>query len=423
MKAGGEVHVIGAGLAGLSAAVRLAEAGKCVTVYEAAPNAGGRCRSFYDKRLDRIIDNGNHLVLSGNFSVMHYLDTIGAENELKGPTRAEFPFVDIGENLFWTVRPDRGAIPWSVFKAERRVPGTSISDYFSVWRLFRASPLDTVSDCLATEGAMWHHFWRPIIVSALNTNPASASATLLWNMLRETFGKGEAACRPLIAKHGLSQSFVDPALAYLSGKGCKVRFNQRIREISSVGYNVTAIEATETVEIGKKDAVILAVPPVPAEQLVPDLLVPNAFQTIVNGHFRILGELPETSLIGIVGGTAEWLFVRGDIVSVTISAANKFSGKSETEIADSMWADIRLVFGIDVSRRGPCRIIKEKRATFEQTPEQVARRPTTMMGRANMFLAGDWINTGLPATLEGAVRSGIAAANCALNHMEMSEAS
>ena len=95
MKAGGEVHVIGAGLAGLSAAVRLAEAGKCVTVYEAASNAGGRCRSFYDKRLDRIIDNGNHLVLSGNFSVMHYLDTIGAVNELKGPKQAEFPLAFI----------------------------------------------------------------------------------------------------------------------------------------------------------------------------------------------------------------------------------------------------------------------------------------------------------------------------------------
>ena len=83
-----------------------------------------------------------------------------------------------------------------------------------------------------------------------------------------------------------------------------------------------------------------------------------------------------------------------------------------------MWADISLIVGLDASRRGPCRIIKEKRATFEQTPEQVARRPATMMGFANMFLAGDWTNTGLPATLEGAVRSGIAAANCALKHMK-----
>ena len=90
MKVSGEAHVIGAGLAGLSAAVRLADAGRCVTVYEVAPNAGGRCRSFYDRRLDRIIDNGNHLILSGNNSVMHYLDTIRAENELKGPTRAEY---------------------------------------------------------------------------------------------------------------------------------------------------------------------------------------------------------------------------------------------------------------------------------------------------------------------------------------------
>jgi len=418
VKVSGEVHVIGAGLAGLSAAVRLADAGKCVTVYEAAPNAGGRCRSFYDRRLDRIIDNGNHLILSGNNSVMHYLDTIGAENELKGPTRAEFPFVDLEDNLFWTVRPDRGAIPWSIFKAERRVPGASISDYLSVWRLFRATPMDTVSACLATDGALWHRFWRPIIVSVLNTDPASASANLLWRMLKDTFGIGEAACRPLLAERSLSQAFVDPALAYLTRKACKLRFNQRVRTISSTGVNVNAIEVTDTVEVGKTDAVILAVPPVPAGQLVSDLVVPNAFQTIVNGHFRVYGELPETSFIGVVGGTAEWLFVRGDVISVTISAAGKFLEKSETEIADSMWADISLIFGLDASSRGPCRIIKEKRATFEQTPEQVARRPETMVGFANMFLAGDWTNTGLPATIEGAVRSGIAAANSALKHME-----
>ena len=336
MKVSREVHVIGAGLAGLSAAVRLADAGICVTIYEAAPNAGGRCRSFYDRRLDRVIDNGNHLVLSGNNSVMYYLDTIGAENELKGPTRAEFPFVDLEENLFWTVRPDRGAIPWSISKAERRVPGASISDYLSVWRLFRATPLDTVSACLATDGALWHRFWRPIIVSVLNTDPASASATLLWNMLKDTFGIGEAACRPLLAERSLSQAFVDPALDYLIGKACKLRFNQRVRTISSTGDSVNAIEGTDTVEIRKADAVILAVPPVPARQLVSDLVVPNAFETIVNGHFRIYGELPETSFIGVVGGTAEWIFVRGDVISVTISAASKFSEKSEIEIADSM---------------------------------------------------------------------------------------
>ena len=418
MRTTSEIFVIGAGLAGLSAAVKIAQAGKNVTIYEATSVAGGRCRSFYDNRLDRIIDNGNHLVLSGNYSVMQYLETIGARNELQGPIRAEFPFIDVGFNLFWTVRPDRGVIPWSIFNVQRRVPGSSISDYLSVWRLFRATSSHSVEACLATEGALWQRFWRPIIVSVLNTEPAFSSADLLCRMLKETFCKGEAACRPMVAERGLSQAFVDPALDYLSRKACKLNFNQRVRVISSVGGIVNAIEATNTVEVGEKDAVILAVPPVPARQLIPSLIVPNAFQTIVNGHFRIDGKLPKANFMGIIGGTAEWLFVRGDVVSATISAANEYSNKSEREIADGIWEDISRVFGLNLSSRGPFRIIKEKRATVEQTPEQVARRPATRTSFTNMFLAGDWTNTGLPATIEGAVRSGISAANCALEYIE-----
>tara|TARA_Y100001960_G_C14746869_1_gene866133 strand:- start:755 stop:2014 length:1260 start_codon:yes stop_codon:yes gene_type:complete len=418
VKANEEIHIIGAGLAGLSAAVQLVEAGKCVRIYEATSSAGGRCRSFYDGRLERIIDNGNHLILSGNKSVMRYLELLGAENELKGPELAEFPFIDLADNSSWTVRPGSRAIPWSIFNSKWRIPGISIKNYYSIWRLSQATPSDTVGACFDTDGVIWHRFWRPIIVSVLNTDPAYASANLLWKTLKETFGLGEVACRPLLAVRSLSQALVDPALSYLSGKSCKLDFNKRVRKIISEDQRVKGIETTDLVEIGERDAVILSVPPYSAAQLAPNLIVPNTFQTIVNGHFRIEGRSPEANFIGVVGGTAEWLFVRGDVVSVTISAANELSKISEVEIADKMWADISSVFGLGSSNRGPSRVIKEKRATFEQTPEQVARRPSARAEFTNMFLAGDWTDTGIPATIEGAVRSGIIAANSALEYME-----
>ena len=415
MSESGRVHIVGAGLAGLSAAVKLAQGGRRISIYEATRHAGGRCRSFHDPVLERLIDNGNHLVLSGNQAVMAYLAAINAEDKLSGPLRAEFPFVDLTDDTHWTVRPDKGAIPWSALSSSRRVPGTSIGEYLSVWRLSRATASQTIGQCLATEGALWHRFWHPVIVSILNTDPASASAELLWAVMKETFGKGEAACRPLIAVNGLSETFVYPALRYLRAHTCEVQFNQRVRAVASNGGRVTALDTGDRIDLDSDDAVVIAVPPTPARQLMPELVAPDSFRPIVNGHFRTQEAIPMKTFVGVVGGMVEWLFFRGDVVSATVSAATALSEMAESDIADAMWSDISRVLKLDAPCRGPYRIIKEKRATFEQTPAQVARRPKTETALDNLFLAGDWTDTSLPATIEGTIQSGFAAADIILN--------
>ena len=106
----GCVHIVGAGLAGLAAAVALADGGRSVVLYEAAPRAGGRCRSYFDPELGCRIDNGNHLLLSGNLSTLDYLDRIGARGSLEGPSEAVFPFVDAATEERWTVRPNNSVI-------------------------------------------------------------------------------------------------------------------------------------------------------------------------------------------------------------------------------------------------------------------------------------------------------------------------
>ena len=133
----GRVHVIGGGLAGLAAAVELAAEGRPVTLYDQAVRAGGRCRSFFDESLGRTIDNGNHLVLSGNTSLALYLRRIGAEDRLSGPERAAFPFVDLATGERWTVRIGGGRIPWWVLSASRRIPGTRLSEYAAALHLAR----------------------------------------------------------------------------------------------------------------------------------------------------------------------------------------------------------------------------------------------------------------------------------------------
>ena len=133
------VHIVGAGLAGLSTAVRLVERGRRVVLHEANRFAGGRCRSFHDPRLGRVIDNGNHLVLSGNRSTRAYLAAVGA-SDLMVEQPARFPFVDLAEDCRWVLFMNRGPVPWWIAAPGRRVPETSAADYLAGLRLAFAGP-------------------------------------------------------------------------------------------------------------------------------------------------------------------------------------------------------------------------------------------------------------------------------------------
>ena len=161
------------------------------------------------------------------------------------------------------------------------------------------------------------------------------------------------------------------------------------------------------------ETAVLAVPPWAAADLVADVTSPNEFQAILNVHFRIdvARELP--GFIGIVGGTAEWVFVKRGHVSVTISAANHLVDLDAEAIATSVWPDVRTALRLE-GRMPPWRVVKERRATFAATAAQEKLRPGPRTDLVNLVLAGDWTATGLPATIEGAIRSGRAAAEVLL---------
>lgn len=412
----GTVHVIGAGLSGLAAALWLVRAGRRVSVYEAAGQAGGRCRSLFDSGLGRRIDNGNHLVLSGNRAVADYLAAIGGEDGLTGPERAAYPFIDLAGGERWTVRPGRGAVPWWVLSARRRIPGTRPADYLSAWRLARARPEATVADCLNDGTALFRRFWEPLTVAVLNAHPAEAAAALLWPVVRETFARGEAACRPRIARDGLSECFVAPALRRLAEAGGEVRFRSRLQGVDYAGERAERLHFAggETVAVPPGEEVVLAVPPSAAAQLAPGVTTPRGQRAIVNGHFRLATRRRQPALIGLIGGLGQWLFVRGDVASVTISAADALLAESGESLARRMWPEVVLALGLADATLPAFRIIKEKRATFAQTPDNLHRRPGTRSPWNNLMLAGDWTDTGLPATIEGSLLSGRRAAEAVL---------
>lgn len=400
-------------MAGLAAAVELASEGHAVALHEAAGAAGGRCRSFFDSSLGCTIDNGNHLLLSGNRDTMRYLRTVGADDMLAGPASARFPFLDLRTGERWLLRPNAGRLPWWILDSRRRVPGTAFADYLAGLRLALAGRDRTVTDCVGG-GVLFERFWEPLAVAVLNTPAELGAARLLRPVLRETFARGEAACRPRIARTGLSDTFVAPALGFLGRRGAVVRLNSRLRAIGRARGRAERLEfAGDTVALGERDSVVLAVPPAVAADLLPGLDAPAESQPIVNAHFR----LPEPAglpdglpFLGLIGGAAQWLFARGAVASITISAANAHVDEPAEEIARRTWRDVAAALGRDPNVLPPCRVVKERRATFSQTPGNLKRRPGTRSRLANLYLAGDWTDTGLPATIEGAVRSGAMAA-------------
>ncbi len=405
------VHIIGAGLAGLSAAVRLTAEGRSVVLYEAANHGGGRCRSFYDETLKRKIDNGNHLLLSGNTEAMTYLRAIDSFKSMVQPDRAEYPFKDLESGERWQVNPGRSRFPFWLFSSQMRVPGSTVWDYLSGLKLAWAGDRTTVAETLDPSRPLFRKFWEPLCVAVLNTAVEEGAAQLLWPVLKQTFGQGEGACRPCIAEIGLSESLIDPAIQKIEENGGAIKFNKRLKSINFVeNYASELIFANSEISLASQDFVILALPAEIAGSLLPGKRYPDQFRAIVNAHFLLPEPQNGIRFLGLIGGVSQWLFVRDDVASVTVSAADDLVDKSSDDIAAILWPELLKALELEQAPISPFRIIKEKRATFAQTPDQAKLRPDSKTDWTNLFLAGDWTSTGLPATIEGAITSGHRAA-------------
>jgi hydroxysqualene dehydroxylase len=407
-------HIVGAGISGLSAAVRLANANFKVNLYEATQQAGGRCRSYFDAATNLTIDNGNHLLLSGNRHALAYAKSIGSEAGLVGPKRAQFPFVDLKTGKRWQLDLGDNRLPLWVFDAARRVPDTSLSDYLALMPLIWSSPKRLVGDAIPCKGLLYQRLVQPLLLAALNVDPPGGSAGLAGAIVRETLLAGGQACRPLIAREGLSAVLVEPAIKLLQGKGADIRFGYELRGFGSAAERVSELKfGEESVALAPSDVVVLAVPPRPAASLLPGLKTPSEFRAIVNAHFRFEPPKDTPPILGVVGGLVEWLFAFPQRLSITISGADRLVDRPREELAQAIWGDICQAAGI-TAEMPPWQIVRERRATFAATPEQNALRPGASTAFKNLFLAGDWTDTGLPATIEGSVRSGDRAADLVL---------
>jgi hypothetical protein len=189
-----------------------------------------------------------------------------------------------------------------------------------------------------------------------------------------------------------------------------VHLGRQLHALAFSQDGVTALDfGGERIALAADDCVILAVPPYAAAALVPDLEAPTEFRAIVNAHFRIEPPAGQPAILGVLNGTTEWIFAFAGRLSVTVSAGDRLIDTPRENLARTIWDEVKAATGLSAPLP-PWQIVRERRATFAATPAQDARRPEPGTRWRNLLLAGDWTNTGLPATIEGAIRSGNRAA-------------
>ncbi|HBO59340.1 MAG TPA: hypothetical protein DD624_05470 [Alphaproteobacteria bacterium] len=339
------VYVIGAGMAGLSAAFHAQKAGHRVVVLESANHAGGRCYSYLDKEWNCMLDNGTHLMTGANTALLEILRQC--------PT--ETPLQPIGSSLTFYRRN------LSCFTIDLNHPLKALIHLPELYKL--------------------------LAESVLNTPAKSADKALLFKTAKLCFAARDKQI--YLAHPSLMQSVVDPVYEYLKDK-VEFYFNHPAR-----GFEIDRILSDSAdFLLSPGDKIISTVPPKNAE-----------FGTIVNIHYKTDATLPDgLPVVGLVDMLPHWVFCKNGIVSVTISAANNLN---TANIAERIWDDLcPLLHSLDSTP--PHRVIIDRRATLLQTHK--TKRPA-VNDDFTMLLAGDGTKTGLPCTIEGAVRSGKTAAN------------
>jgi hydroxysqualene dehydroxylase len=398
------VTIIGAGVAGLAAAVAASAAGWAVRLHEASPEAGGRCRTVTAPDGTRH-DNGTHVLLGANRAALAFLRRIGAYDRWVEPEPDGLPLVDLADGRTARV----GLTPGSWLRPDRRPPGLGLADLWPLAAL--AMPgRDRPLGVRVKPGPLRRSLIEPLTVAALNTPVAEASSARLGAVLRGLMRPG--AGRLLVARDGLTDGLVAPALAHLARAGVSVALGDRLRAVEHDGRTATALVfADRTVPVDPGARVVLALPPRALARLLPDLPVPIEHEPIVNLHYG--WGAPGPRFIGLLGARAQWALVRPEGTSVTISAGTEALADDPGDLSAMVWDELCRALPAAGVATPPAAVpavrrVVERFATVRQAAGPSPRPPHRPLD--NLCLAGDWLDASLPATIEAAVRSGVAAA-------------
>ena len=401
------IYIIGAGLAGLSASVHAVKRNYKVNVFESSNLIGGRCRSFFDKKIGQEIDNGNHLVFTANKNFYELCKIVKSLNSLQ-LLPFDLDFYDKKQSIYWNINLEK----INLFKIIRNnlelIPGTNLLDYLSIFKFFFAKENSTVHQIIGNS-KIYSTFWDPLTLAVMNTSSENASAKILAFVLKETILKGKKNCSIYQPKVNWNDSVIKPCTNFLKKQGCEINLKNILKSIKINNNLITKLEfINNSVEVKENDLVIFAIPPSNFSKFFPNLSLPKNYNSIVNVHFKLTKTIKENfskKIIGFINSHTHWLFIKKNYLSVTISNANHLNNLDSNEIANIIWKELCSYMKIK-HRITSFQVVKEKKATLEQSPTNFNLVRKLKEIPNNVRISGDWTQTTHPCTIEGSILSG-----------------
>ncbi|HTW86878.1 MAG TPA: hydroxysqualene dehydroxylase HpnE [Candidatus Binataceae bacterium] len=439
-----DVAVVGGGFAGLSAGVALAERGFRVAVVERKPALGGRAYSFQDPDSGDFIDNGQHVLMGCYGETLDFLGRIGTRDQLFFHPNLEIEMLELGGRRGWLrTAPVPGPFHMSAALLRYRLLTPRerwrvMAGSAQMLRLRRRDP--AALECITVAALMDRLgqgareracFWYPLATATLNEDPEIASAALLAEVIKRAFFGRRSDSAFVYSRVGLSDLYCTAATEFIERRSGVVALHSAVETLElGADAKVSRIRMRDGSALQAANFVLaVAVPQL--LRLLPRPLADDPFFAAPQGlgvspiicvHVWLDREITDAAFIGFIGTATQWLFNKrrifaqhgahhGGYLSFVISGARQLVDRSNDELLELVMSDLRaMIPEAHAAKIVKALVIKEKQATMAPDLKSHRLRPGTVTPIKNLFLAGDWIQTGLPATIESAVVSGRMAA-------------
>lgn len=421
--------VLGGGIAGLSTATYLTLNNFSVTLLESSPKCGGRVKSYYDDESKSYIDNGQHLLMGCYTDTLNFLNIINARDNFIYQKNLQIKFL-VDEGTSKELKADLFPYPFNLLKALLNFRAINFVDRVKLLGLLIALPLysdlylkkrtvyELLIDHWQSENVI-KKFWEVICYAALNSDLHTASALMFKHIITKMFLNGNLSSTLIFPSRSLTESIINPAYDFLASKGCKIKLSENAKEFEIKDDNIISVRSSKN-EYSGFDFVISALPHYALEKIVKPtglkLSIDFEYSAIINIHLWIKNNPFNELFYGLLDSELQWIFNKGDHINVVISNANKFKNVVEAELINLVISELNKFKSINASDIIRFKIIREKKATFIPSNSVIFKRPKSKSNLKNLFLAGDWVNTNLPATIESAVMSGRLAVEAILNN-------
>lgn len=417
-----KVLVLGGGLAGLSTSVFLTEQKYKITILEASPKLGGRAYSYYSKMLDLYVDYGQHLLMGCYGYTLNYLKDINSIDNLFINKKMDISFIDKNKSIFG-LSSNSFVYPFNLLMAILNFRLFKLSEKILLLKLFtkllflRANDFGDISieDWLTSEKQsknLINNFWEFIAISALNSPINKTPASIFILILKEIFLQGSNASSILLPKQGLSNLLINPARKYLEEKNVEIISSDPVKELVFSDNKIIEVITNKNIYTDF-DIVVSALPYYKLKQIIK--INTNNFEPkkspIISIQVKLKNNPLKENYYALVNSPIHWVFNNKTHLSLVISSASELISLSKEELSIIAQNELYNYFDINKDMISGIEIIKEKNATFVPDKNFLFERPKTETEYTNLFLAGDWVNTNLPCTIESAVKSGFMAAN------------